>query len=317
MNNHNYHLYGLLFQSDIELHNLLPCQVSDAAVFPEEVRVQIEKCEKVPDFSNREYHQHFDELDFWIGTYQGEMATLLRFPEFGDFFMVGGRKIWASPKAGGPVNTFTSYLCSLAIANILFQRGCFILHASAVALPTGATIFLGDSGAGKTTLTAAFAKVPLPILSEDVTVIEYRGDVPYVLPGIPYLKLGPKTTKLLGWEYEKLPPLYHNIDKRAFVLEKHYATQAVPLRQICWVRAEDCDALRWEAFEDWSDQINCLAQNIHYPSFFMGYPLDETYSEIALRLANELSFQQVIRPEGQNTISQLIQQIQDREKALI
>ncbi|MEL6867725.1 MAG: hypothetical protein AAFP19_25090, partial [Bacteroidota bacterium] len=206
--------------------------------------------------------------------------------------------------------TFQSHLCSLALANVLFQRDCFILHGSAVQLKDGAVVFIGDSGAGKTTLTAGLLRKNYPVLTEDATVIQIIDGVAHVLPGLPYMKLGQKTVDLLGWNWEQLPPLYATVDRRAVLMEPQYLKDPVPLQAINVLEtSEEKPLITWQEISSLEAKFSCLATHVHYQSFFVSYPLNESYSDMAIRLAEQIPFHQITRPAGKNTIEDMLYMI--------
>jgi hypothetical protein len=70
---------------------------------------------------------------------------------------------------------FSEYVAS----RLLGRRGAVELHASAVVFGGLAYVFVGDSGAGKTTISRLAAEAGGHVLTDDRTVIAIRDDVPY------------------------------------------------------------------------------------------------------------------------------------------
>lgn len=60
--------------------------------------------------------------------------------------------------------------------------GALVLHAAAVAAPTGGILLCGTSGCGKSTLAAGLAGAGWPLLSDDFAVVEMRQWPPRCLP---------------------------------------------------------------------------------------------------------------------------------------
>ena len=60
------------------------------------------------------------------------------------------------------------YLLGPVLGFVMRLRGIVPLHASAVMIGTGATVFVGDAGAGKSTTAGAFAALGYGVLSDDL-----------------------------------------------------------------------------------------------------------------------------------------------------
>ena len=67
-----------------------------------------------------------------------------------------GSRIFIEPLPDVPLEKVRLFLLGSAMGALLYQRGLFPLHGSAVETPWGAMIFVGAQGAGKSTLAAQF-----------------------------------------------------------------------------------------------------------------------------------------------------------------
>jgi hypothetical protein len=67
-----------------------------------------------------------------------------------------------------------------------FRMGRWCVHASAVATPAGAVLFVAERGVGKSTLAAACAQAGAPLMADDVVVLERRHGAVLAIPsGVP------------------------------------------------------------------------------------------------------------------------------------
>lgn len=64
----------------------------------------------------------------------------------------------------------------LTVTNLLAERvdGAAVLHGGAAATPGGALVVSGPGGSGKSSLTAALAKLGMPIFGDDVLLLDRR-----------------------------------------------------------------------------------------------------------------------------------------------
>lgn len=129
--------------------------------------------------------------------------------------------------------TLRLFLLSEVIGVVLFQRGLFLLHGSAVQTRAGAVLFLGTPGAGKSTTAAACALAGHTVLTDDLVAIELRGGQPYVVPAFAHYKVWASALRGLGIDASQLTPSSEGVDK--YLVRQPLAafpTQAVPLTRV-------------------------------------------------------------------------------------
>ena len=84
-----------------------------------------------------------------------------------------------------------------AMPYTLSMTGHTVLHAGAVVTDRGAIAFSGQSGQGKSTITAAFASHGYPLLSDDSLLLEKTGSEILAIPSYPGLRLWDDTIEKL------------------------------------------------------------------------------------------------------------------------
>ncbi|MCG8456121.1 MAG: hypothetical protein MI919_07555 [Holophagales bacterium] len=150
------------------------------------------------------------------------------------------------------------YFFGPVAAWILRRRGRGVLHASAVSLPgrageeTGALLFVGDAGAGKSTAAAALVAAGARLLTDDTVALERGEHGVELLPDAPRLRLWPASAEALLGPEASLPPLTPGWEKRALDLEAaRFDPQPRPVRAIYLIEARPggdgaCDGWRSE-----------------------------------------------------------------------
>jgi hypothetical protein len=131
------------------------------------------------------------------------------------FAIRGAREISIepAPDAGEPLVRLP--LLGPVMALLLYLRGHFVLHASAMAIGGRGAVFVGDRTAGKSTTAAALVAAGHRLLADDVVAIDVsERTAPRILPGFPQLKLDknvaiPKIDELTT----SLPPALPNFAK--------------------------------------------------------------------------------------------------------
>lgn len=130
-------------------------------------------------------------------------------------------------------------LVGMALATLLQQRGVFVFHASAVAIGQQAVIFVGDQGAGKSTMSAMLYARGHQMLSDDVVGLSLEPSIcPVVIPSFPQFKLLPESVvAALGDDPNRLPPVAIGEKKRMHIASG-FSNVPVPLKRI-YVLAKD------------------------------------------------------------------------------
>ncbi len=85
--------------------------------------------------------------------------------------------------------TFAHELIDAVLPRFVALLGMHVLHGSSVAGPAGAVVFVGRSGAGKSTMAAFLAAGGCHVLGDDAAVIVDIGDVDHVVPSGTSLRL--------------------------------------------------------------------------------------------------------------------------------
>ncbi len=116
----------------------------------------------------------------------------------------------------------------LALAVLLFQRGFFLLHASAVNIGDAVIAFAGETGAGKSTTAAAFVALGARNIADDVVAVKLD-DLPLVYPVLPQLKLLPDAVERLGLAGKSLVQFQA---KQIYRPNQSFESDPLPLRAL-------------------------------------------------------------------------------------
>jgi hypothetical protein len=120
----------------------------------------------------------------------------------------------------------------MVMAAALHQRGLCVLHASVIETQGSAVAFMGQVGAGKSSIAAAFYKRNYRILSDDNAVVRFEGACPYVSSGYPYVKLFPAIAQALGFDLGTMTTLPQKRAKMAGDVASAFSDSSLPLRNI-------------------------------------------------------------------------------------
>ncbi|MGG7663178.1 serine kinase [Dyadobacter sp. BHUBP1] len=161
-----------------------------------------------------------------------QQALFLDWAGVASFKASGGHELLVSPVASEP-NLISLFTVSEALGLILFQKGYFLLHASAVEVGDDAWCFIGMPGAGKSSTAAAFIKAGCRLLSDDLTAITFdETGKPLIVPAYPQLKIWEKTVSGLQYAESDLEPVSEGVKKFAYHPRDRFPAQPVPLKKV-------------------------------------------------------------------------------------
>jgi len=152
-----------------------------------------------------------------------------------------------------------TYLMNVVLSLVLRLRGHATLHASAVLIDDAAVVFLGVSGAGKSTITAMLALRGFAAIAEDVTAIIDRGTTFGVVSGHTHIRLWPDVATLLFGSAETLPLIANEEWKRYFDVSDRFSHGTFDIAAIYSIDDRKQGAPRVEALEGSEALLDLIA----------------------------------------------------------
>lgn len=218
-----YEVYGLTISSEFEMKELRPCENSskiDITVKYAELGMMHPDAEQKFTFSER--------------------RQVIVLPLVAAFVIEGSDTVLVEPKAGVSVDILAVPFLGPVLAILLHLRGKFILHGSAISHNGKAYGFVGDKGAGKSTLAAMLLKNPgVQLLTDDLLVVT---DSLQVLCGYQQLKLSDEALGHSNREsFTVRPPPIEEFPKHQVLLEADGPIESVAIGGLFeLVRGKQC-----------------------------------------------------------------------------
>ena len=141
------------------------------------------------------------------------LSYLLDIPGVATFRVTGGNDVRVQVAAGAPRSDIAAYLLGSVFGALCHQNGFLPLHASAVAHGGSVTAFLGDSGAGKSTMAACLQARGYSIVSDDICLFQPQGDAMQFIPVAGWVKLWRTSLDHLGQVPEEQNRVFTADDK--------------------------------------------------------------------------------------------------------
>ena len=146
-----------------------------------------------------------------------------------------GSSVLATTPVDQTTEDTATYLLGPIMGVVLRLRGVTCLHSSAVAIDGRAVAFVGVSGAGKSTIAAAFARLGFAVLSDDVLAITENDDHFLAHSAYPRIRLWSNSVAGLFGSADSLPLMTLGWDKRFLGLGEHgyrFQSEALPLAAV-------------------------------------------------------------------------------------
>ena len=168
---------------------------------------------------------------------------------------------------------------NLVMPFVLYQKKRLVLHSSAINISGKTILFLGNSGAGKSS-TASFFSESI-FLSDDVVSISFKDSCPQAHPAFPYIKLTESIAK--GTSFSNGIELKNDRLSRLFYKVKNFSYDPKTVNY--------CIFLKWDKFNnikklDSTEILQCIVA-----SQIGAYPLNscDESSKILVNSISELS----------------------------
>lgn len=157
----------------------------------------------------------------------------LAVPGVGSIRVRNGSEITVSPARGVAPRRLRPWLIGSAWGSLCYQRGLFLIHASAVAVDDEAVLFCARAKGGKSTMAALLNACGYPLVSDDLCHLDIPVDgVPTVYPSAPRLKLWVDALRKLDWSIGHLEPDHSRAGKFHVVRIANTQMEAAPVRGI-------------------------------------------------------------------------------------
>ena len=201
-----------------------------------------------------------------------------------------GHEIWFRRPAAFSMEYVAIYLLGPVIGLALRLRSMLCLHASAISIAGHAITLVGAAQSGKSTTAAALSRRGLPVLADDIAVIDIEPDGPRVRPSYPRLRLWPDSSTMVFGPAVELERLTADWDKRFLDLSWNTSVFAAGagLLSAIYVLA-DRAAVKAPAIEKLSSKKGLLALIANsYGNLFLDEAMRRHEFAALARLAHEV-----------------------------
>lgn len=214
------------------------------------------------------------------------------------YLAVEEREIIVQPEPAAIESDLRALLLCSPMGGLLHQRGLLPLHASAIATPRGAVVFMGNSGRGKSTLAAHFRQRGFRVLADDIAVIRFdAAGTPFAEPGLPQFKLWPNSVSELGEETEALPRLRPQMEKRTLAFPDSFCREPLPLARLYALESDNQQSDIHLQPQPVLDRVRLLLDHTYRAQYLPGLGIQKAHFKSLGRVAAAVPVVRVRRPD--------------------
>lgn len=197
------------------------------------------------------FHQWtFPDGTAWLQFHRTDAGYALRFPGFADF-AVGAEDLAVRcvPCPGVSERVIHHLYLNQVLPLVRSRQGRMVFHGSAVEAGSGAVVFMGASGRGKSTLAASFVAGGFRFMADDGISLSASPGGFQVEPGHPSIRLWADSRATL-WDPEHAPePALPYTEKACYLAsdETRFCAQPRDLRRIYLLFDERSDTVSIQA----------------------------------------------------------------------
>jgi hypothetical protein len=204
----DYLTFGLKIRSHFRLPDLSEATGAGPADI-KIVRSNTIDSEPIPDG-----HRTFDRPGCVVRIAPGFVSYA--WPGLGTVIARNGNEVLVSPAGETSDDDLAPLLTGAVLGNLLEQRGSMVLHGSAIRVDDVGIAFLGDKGAGKSTLALGFDKFGYRLVTDDLLPLYVDSGRVMTFPGSLQIKLWPDSARSVGLAPESMPKISKFVDKRSY-----------------------------------------------------------------------------------------------------
>ncbi len=243
---------------------------------------------------NPKYKTEFLDVD--------ENDFILKVENIATYRVVNGINIYIQLHGNVDVYSVELFLCSSVLGAILHQRGIMPFHGSSFIFKNQGVLICGNSGAGKSSIVAAFCQDEGLLVNDDITPVCFDKE---------HIMMIPLSTKVKLWDdaISLFQLSENNLKKIRPYSNKYYVSgftrqeEKQPLLHTFIVlrthNQNNFEIKRPKGIE----RFNCLRHNIYRKIYLKGMPQTEKkYFEQLLTAANLLDVVVVFRPQTSNAL---------------
>lgn len=237
---------------------------------------------------------------------------LFRVTGVGYYYTTNGNSIIVEPAGQAKEISVRLFLLGTTFGALLMQRGILPIHGSAVVVNGCCAIITGVSGAGKSTMLAAFRKRGYSYLTDDVAAVTVDADgVAWVHSSYPQQKLWRDSAETMGVDTASLTPFYTGKDRDKFAVPAHegFWQAPVPLAALYELETGEQEDVTVRPLSG-MDKLAVLMSNTYRPWLVDVLDIKAAHFKQCVAVAGRIAVSKLTRPAGMFSLEEQVRLVQ-------
>lgn len=281
-----YHLYGFCIETDLDFPQL----VKEDAVSSEMDVIRVVETtvpEEIKNITDRKYE--FGEEFSWL---KNDTTWIV---------VEKGNTIGYKLTGGGWPSYLQTYILGYGMSMLAMQRGILAIHCSAVADEEGAVLIAGESGAGKSTVTAAFLENGYRLMADDMAFVRTApSERAMASPAFPFQKLCRNVALEKGYRLEELIYIDEEKDKFLVPYRGTFITDSVPVKAFIMLSLTSGEKVQMQEITGFN-KLHIYVNNLFLRHFLKEKKYSPAIGQKALEMAATVPTYVVSRPQTGDT----------------
>lgn len=282
---YRYRVYGLNIESYIKLKELVTISKGS------EIDVKI-------------YKGNLDKVEF-----KPDRDIKFSIVNVGRFAIIDNKEVIVEASIGATADEIKAYLIQTVMSIVLYRRNCIPVHGGAISIGDKSVLIVGESGAGKSSLTTALRRKGYGFIADDLACIEIK-DEPMCMPTFPYQNLCRDTANNFGYDVSKLKVIDTERDKYRLDVKESFINKPVPVGAIFEIRKSDCKKVEVREVIG-KEKLSFVLNNMYTSQITNSLGVSNRVFKKCIELSNSVPYFIIYRPENLFTVDDQIKIIED------
>ena len=234
---------------------------------------------------------------------------LLTISDIGRYLIIENREIIIEPLPGIEEKDVRTFLLGSVLGALLHARQMLVLHSSVVRTKRGAVLFMGHSGAGKSTILGTFLQRGYGMIADDKAGIVVNNDgIVQVLPGLPFARLSRETVEEIAMPVQESQ---FNRELGKYVLPvENFCTEPLEVHAAYSLNIHNRDEIRLETLPP-IEKFHVLNWHTYRRRFLHRTEQKQKHFEILGAMSKQAGVSRLFRPDNTKLIGELVNRIEE------
>ena len=222
-----------------------------------------------------------------------------------------GKEITIEPYKEANLEDIKLYLLGSCLGIVLIENNKLPIHGGSININNKGVIFMGDKGAGKSTLTSALRLKGYKLIADDISVIEKENKYK-IMNGYPRQKLCEDTVKKLGYKKEDFKSLIvDNKLKYVIPAEDKFNEECTTLNIIYYLSVGDVNEVKVTEMRG-KEKLDKLIENIYRIEVLRAIGIQGEHIKQYVDILRQIPMYNMERPRNCFSIDKQIKLIEEK-----